>query len=143
MAKKTAMRGGELMVFVDDTCYPLATQCSVSGNISMLDPQTKDDGIHQTPDEESKKWTVSGDNQSDDAFEILLTLLALAQAHEPVDIEIGKPANANTEGVPNGGWTAPVNKLSGKVYVQSVSFNAPVEGKATLSFQLSGCSDLV
>lgn len=143
MAKKTAMRGGELMVFVDDTCYPLATQCSVSGNISMLDPQTKDDSIHQTPDEESKQWTVSGDNQSDDAFETFLTLLSLAQAHEPVDVEIGKPANANTEGVPNGGWTAPVNKLSGKVYVQSVSFNAPVEGKATLSFQLSGCSDLV
>ena len=142
MAKKTAMRGGELMVFVDDTCYPLATQCSVSGNISMLDPQTKDDSIHQTPDEESKKWAVSGDNQSDDAFETFLTLLSLAQAHEPVDIEIGKPANASTEGVPNGGWTAPVNKLSGKVYVQQVSFNAPVEGKATLSFQLSGCSDL-
>ena len=142
MAKKTAMRGGELMVFVDDTCYPLATQCSVSGNISMLDPQTKDDSIHQTPDEESKQWTVSGDNQSDDAFETFLTLLSLAQAHEPVDIEIGKPANASTEGVPNGGWTAPVNKLSGKAYVQQVSFNAPVEGKATLSFQLSGCSDL-
>ena len=142
MAKKTAMRGGELMVFVDDTCYPLATQCSVSGNISMLDPQTKDDSIHQTPDEESKQWTVSGDNQSDDAFVTFLTLLSLAQAHEPVDIEIGKPANASTEGVPNGGWTAPVNKLSGKVYVQQVSFNAPVEGKATLSFQLSGCSDL-
>jgi hypothetical protein len=142
MAKKTAMRGGELMVFVDDTCYPLATQCSVSGNISMLDPQTKDDSIHQTPDEESKQWTVSGDNQSDDAFNTFLTLLSLAQAHEPVDIEIGKPANASTEGVPNGGWTAPVNKLSGKAYVQQVSFNAPVEGKATLSFQLSGCSDL-
>ena len=142
MAKKTAMRGGELMVFVDDTCYPLATQCSVSGNISMLDPQTKDDSIHQTPDEESKQWAVSGDNQSDDAFETFLTLLSLAQAHEPVDIEIGKPANASTEGVPNGGWTAPVNKLSGKAYVQQVSFNAPVEGKATLSFQLSGCSDL-
>jgi hypothetical protein len=142
MAKKTAMRGGELMVFVDNTCYPLATQCSVSGNISMLDPQTKDDSIHQTPDEESKQWTVSGDNQSDDAFETFLTLLSLAQAHEPVDIEIGKPANASTEGVPNGGWTAPVNKLSGKAYVQQVSFNAPVEGKATLSFQLSGCSDL-
>lgn len=142
MAKKTAMRGGELMVFVDDTCYPLATQCSVSGNISMLDPQTKDDSIHQTPDEESKQWTVSGNNQSDDAFETFLTLLSLAQAHEPVDIEIGKPANASTEGVPNGGWTAPVNKLSGKAYVQQVSFNAPVEGKATLSFQLSGCSDL-
>ena len=143
MAKKTAMRGGELMVFVDNNCYPLATQCSVSGNISMLDPQTKDDSIHQTPDEESKQWTVSGDNQSDDAFDTFLTLLSLAQAHEPVDIEIGKPANASTEGVPNGGWTAPVNKLSGKVYVQQVSFNAPVEGKATLSFQLSGCSDLV
>lgn len=142
MAKKTAMRGGELMVFVDDTCYPLATQCSVSGNISMLDPQTKDDSIHQTPDEESKQWTVSGNNQSDDAFETFLTLLSLAQAHEPVDVEIGKPANASTEGVPNGGWTAPVNKLSGKAYVQQVSFNAPVEGKATLSFQLSGCSDL-
>lgn len=142
MAKKTAMRGGELMVFVDNTCYPLATQCSVSGNISMLDPQTKDDSIHQTPDEESKQWTVSGNNQSDDAFETFLTLLSLAQAHEPVDIEIGKPANASTEGVPNGGWTAPVNKLSGKAYVQQVSFNAPVEGKATLSFQLSGCSDL-
>jgi hypothetical protein len=142
MAKKTAMRGGELMVFVDDTCYPLATQCSVSGNISMLDPQTKDDSIHQTPDEESKQWTVSGDNQSDDAFNTFLTLLSLAQAHEPVDIEIGKPANASTEGVPNGGWTAPVNKFSGKAYVQQVSFNAPVEGKATLSFQLSGCSDL-
>ena len=142
MAKKTAMRGGELMAFLDNICYPLATQCSVSGNISMLDPQTKDDSIHQTPDEESKQWTVSGNNQSDDAFETFLTLLSLAQAHEPVDIEIGKPANASTEGVPNGGWTAPVNKLSGKAYVQQVSFNAPVEGKATLSFQLSGCSDL-
>ena len=142
MAKKTAMRGGELMVFVEGTCYPLATQCTLTGTLSMLDPQTKDDSIHQVPDDESKKWAVQGDNQSDDVLETFRILLALAKAHEPVDIEIGRPANATTEGVPNGGWTAPVTKLSGSAYVQSVTFNAPVEGKATLNFQLSGCSDL-
>ena len=49
MAKKTPMRGGELMVFVEGTCYPLATSCTLTGTLSMLDPQTKDDSIHQQP----------------------------------------------------------------------------------------------
>ena len=77
MAKKTPMRGGELMVFVEGTCYPLATSCTLTGTLSMLDPQTKDDSIHQQPDDESKAWTVQGDNQSDDVLETFRTLLAL------------------------------------------------------------------
>ena len=142
MAKKTAMRGGELMVFVDDTCYPLATQCSVSGNISMLDPQTKDDGIHQTPDEESKKWTVSCTNQSDEAFETFVTVLALAKAHTKVGVKVGKPANLTHNGVPTGGWTAPTKYLNGNAYISQVTFEAPVNGKATVAIQLTGTSDL-
>ena len=130
------------MVFVGGVCYPLATQCNVNANLSMLDPQTKDDGIYQSPDEDSKKWTVSATNQSDEAFETFITVLALAKAHTKVPVKIGKPANLNHNGVPAGGWTAPTKYLNGSVYVSQVTFDAPVNGKATVAMQFTGASDL-
>lgn len=142
MAKKKSMRGGELMVFVNDTCYPLATQCSFTASESLLDPQTKDDSIYGEPDDDSKQWSISGTNQSDDAFATFCTLYKLAKAKEPVTVKLGRPANASKNGVPDSGWTLPTTSINGKVYVQNVSFSAPKEGKATLSFNLSGCSDI-
>ena len=142
MAKKQSLRGGDLMVFVGGVCYPLATQCSVQANLSMLDPQTKDDSIYETPDEDSKKWNVSATNQSDEAFETFVTVLALAKAHTRAAVKVGKPANLTHNGVPAGGWTAPTKYLNGTAYVSQVTFDAPVNGKATVAIQLTGASDL-
>ena len=142
MAKKQSLRGGDLMVFVQGVCYPLATQCSVQANLSMLDPQTKDDSIYQSPDEDSKKWNVNATNQSDDAFATFITVLALAKAHTKVPVKIGKPANLTHNGVPAGGWTAPTKYLNGNGYISQVTFEAPVNGKATVGIQITGASDL-
>lgn len=130
------------MVFVQGVCYPLATQCSVQANLSMLDPQTKDDSIYQSPDEDSKKWNVNATNQSDDAFATFITALALAKAHTKVPVKIGKPANLTHNGVPAGGWIAPTKYLNGNGYISQVTFEAPVNGKATVGIQITGASDL-
>ena len=130
------------MVFVQGVCYPLATQCSVQANLSMLDPQTKDDSIYQSPDGDSKKWNVNATNQSDDAFATFITALALAKAHTKVPVKIGKPANLTHNGVPAGGWRAPTKYLNGNGYISQVTFEAPVNGKATLGIQITGASDL-
>ena len=142
MAKKTSLRGGDLMVFVNGVCHPHATQCSVQADLSMLDPQTKDDSIYQTPDEDSKKWTVNCTNQSDEAFETFVNALAIAKAHTKVGVKVGKPANLTHNGVPSGGWTLPTKYLNGNAYISQVTFDAPVNGKATVAIQLTGTSDL-
>lgn len=143
--KKTAFKGGEVMVWINNVCYPLATSCQLNLTANMLDPETKDDGNNQSFDKDSRRWTVQLDVQYDKLRETIADLGGTIQQHSKLPVIIGKPSNYNKSGVTSAGWTKPTAqqaKWHGNVYLSGLTLGAQKGSKATIGVTMSGASDI-
>ena len=66
-----AIKGKKVMLFLtgsalgNGTVVPLSTGLAFSYNVKMVDPETKDDGEFQVPDEDGDTWEVTNNAQGD------------------------------------------------------------------------------
>lgn len=142
MAKKTALQGKDLMIWIGDTAINLSESCSINIQAVTTDPETKDDAINGF-DIDKFTWTVQNDSQltvtGSENVAIVKTMLAKTE----VEVKIGIPTNKSDDGVPEVGWTAPTSGFfKGKAKITAYTGTGAVDSKAKQSITLTGCSKL-
>ncbi len=146
--KRKAVKGKDLMIFVNDKALALATSCNIDLTANTEDAASKDSGGWDDPEITGWAWTGGSDNicGADDDSDIDLVyedLMDLCMSGEPVAIKVGIAANATNGDVPEAGWTVPTKGYSGKAIIDSVKITAANKQNATLSVSLKGKGALV
>ncbi len=127
----------------------LSTSCSLSVQASYSSTATKDDGVWD--DKELDNIAFSGSNESLVAMDpgasdlVHSALFEALVSGKSVPMQFGVPANSaqGTNGVPEGGWTAPTEKYyKGNVKITSLEISAPVQGAATFTVSFEGAGAL-
>lgn len=153
MTYRKALRGKNLMAFVDDKAIALATACGLDISGDTEETSSKDSGNWKDFIVTMLGWTASTDvlvsaieSDSDTADLAYKELYAKFIAMEPVTLvfgEIVSRTNSNNERPETTGWVAPSdNGYTGQALITSISFSAPVDGKATLSVSFQGTGAL-
>lgn len=144
MAKAKAVKGKDLMLFVDGKAIALAKTFTLGLSQETLDASSKDDGEWEANDiVDSKSFDISSDAvySADEDVSTSETYDALFDkfvAGEPVPFTCGIAANAATE-YPEGGWTAPTSKgYQGKMMINSLSLNGNKGEAASFSVGARG-----
>lgn len=145
-------KGKYLQQFVDGKPMALATSCSLNATMQFDDARTKDDPEGPAPEPDYIDWSVSSENilgyNEDVTAEMLYNeLMEIFTSKRKVEIYIEQVVNPSAA-VPNTGWKpdTATNKAfapyGGYAYVESVTLNAPVDGKATVSVNYKGYGTL-
>ena len=152
MTYRKALRGKNLMAFVDDKAIALATACGLDISGDTEETSSKDSGSWKDFIMTMLGWTASTDtlvsaieSDSDTADLAYKELYAKFIAMEPITLvfgEITSRTNSDNER-PLTGWVAPSdNGYTGQALITGLSFSAPVDGKATLSVSFQGTGAL-
>lgn len=144
MAKAKAVKGKDLMLFVDGKAIALAKTFTLNLSQEVLDATSKDDGEWEANDiVDVKSYDISSDAvySADEAVataETYDTLFDKYVAGEPVPFTCGIAKNAAAE-YPEGGWTAPTTKgYQGKMMINSLSLNGNKGEAASFSVGARG-----
>ena len=154
----TIINGADLMLFVGEgtgvSSIACATNCTVTMNMETTDvsaPGHKDIGSSGTATAvtwaefipQTNSWTMSTENlfstdgegkKADDLFTYWHNGTLLDAQFGLVDPH---------EAVATGGYTSTTGThYSGKVYITNLTWNAPYEGKATLTAEFQGTGEL-
>ncbi|RHJ76222.1 phage tail protein [Parabacteroides sp. AM08-6] len=141
--KRKVIKGKDLMIFVSGKAIALATSCNIDLTATTEDAASKDSGGWDDPEVTGYGWSGGSENicgADEDASQDITydELLEQCMSGEPVDIKFGIPANANNEGVPDGGWLVPSKGYSGKAIIESVKITAANKQNGTVSVSLKG-----
>lgn len=146
MAKGQSLDGKDLMLWIGSKVVALSTGCTINITATTVSSDTKDDGIWGADEVGKLNWNASNDSVSakdkrtfDQSYDELFDMML---AHEPIDVQFGIPANANNQGVPEGGWTLPSGTYKGKAIITSLSKTGNSGAKSTMSVSLSGNGSL-
>ena len=153
MTYRKALRGKNLMAFVDNKAIALATACGLDISGDTEETSSKDSGNWKDFIMTMLGWTASTDtlvsaieSDSDTADLAYKELYAKFIAMEPVTLvfgEIASRTSSNNERPETTGWVAPSdNGYTGEALITGLSFSAPVDGKATLSVSFQGTGAL-
>lgn len=139
------IKGGDLMLFVDDKSIAYATSHTLEINADTVETSNKDEGGGNWASSEVNmlKWAATSENLysvdgEGDNFEDLFDLMV---AKTPIAAVFSKKSQ-NIDDVPTGGWTAIVPKYSGNVIITSLSLNAPNGEYATYTANFQGVGEL-
>ena len=149
----TKIKGKYLQQFVDGKPQALATSCSLNATMQFDDARTKDDPEGPAPEPDYIDWSVSCENilgyNEDVTAEMLYDeLMEIFTTKKKVEIYIEQVINPSAA-VPNAGWkpetgtTKAFAPYGGYAYVESVTLNAPADGKATVSVNYKGYGALM
>jgi hypothetical protein len=130
----------------------LATSCQLQVNTQMTDSRTKDDAKGPSQDFESVDWNVSSDNMvgynEKVTSQVLFSQLLDSQiVGEKFELCVDLVANSSGA-VPENDWQsdAEANKAyapyGGLVLIESISLNAPNDGKSSFSVSFKGVGPL-
>jgi len=153
MAYRKAVRGKNLMIFIDDKAIALSTACGLDLTADTEETSSKDSGSWKDFDVTMLSFTGSTDvlvsaiaSDSDTADLAHKELFAKFIAMEPTDLIFGEivgRTNANNEPPETTGWLPPSdNGYVGKALITGLSFSAPVDGKATMTISFQGTGAL-
>ncbi|GLL55356.1 hypothetical protein KUBF_30190 [Bacteroides finegoldii] len=112
MGKAKSLNGKDLMLWIEDKVVALSTSCKISLAANTVDSATKDDGFWDAAEIGNMNWSATNesvdsadkDRNNDYVYDQLFDLFV---AGKPLTITVGFPTNANNDGVPEEGWTAP------------------------------------
>lgn len=152
--EKITYRGDEIMLFANGKAMALATSCSLEVTTNTIDARTKDSARGADTEFDNISWTSSsesfvGANKGVTAQTLADDLLDLQIAGQPVTLTFGRITRTSSA-MGESGWIAPtaadennvLTPRTGKAWIKSVSVNAPVEGKSTVSVQFEGIGEL-
>ena len=153
MAKRKALKGKDLMVFIGSKAVALATNHTLTLNTETSDTSSKDDGIWSDAEITGMSWTASsesigayaGEADKDLSYE---EFIDMCMAAEPVDIIVGIPKNQTIAGVPEDGWTVPdgtspsLVHYTGKALITSIELSAPNGDNSSISATFTGVGKL-
>lgn len=141
---ETIIKGGVLMLFVDNKSVPLATSHTLTINANTTDASNKDvnGGSWAVNDVSQYTWEASTDNLYSTTG--VSTLYAKMVAGAPIDAIFGIKTEAADADLPVGGsWTKPTtNCFSGKVIITSLEVTAQNGENATFSATFTGYGEL-
>lgn len=146
------IKGKAVQLRVNEKPIALSTSCSLSTTTQVTDSKTKDDANGPAGEFDWLDWNASsenvvGFNENVTAEMVYAELLDLQIAGTEIDLSCELMANA-TGKVPTSGWTPDTaqNKAfaayGGKVLIESVNLNAPVDGNATVSVNFKAVGPL-
>ena len=143
MAKRTVVKGKDLMLFVNGKAIALATTCNLDLTANTEDAASKDSGGWDNPQITGWAWTAGSENLNgaNDATSIDLVykdLMDLCLAGTPVDVKFGIAANAANTDVPEAGWTIPTAGYKGTGIIDSVKCTAANKQNSTNSISIKG-----
>lgn len=152
MAYRKAVRGKNLMIFIDDKAIALSTACGLDLTADTEETSSKDSGNWKDFDVTMLSFTGSTDvlvsaiaSDSDTADLAHKELFAKFVSMEPVDLVFGEivdRTNSNNDR-PDLGWAEPSdNGYAGSALITALSFSAPVDGKATMTISFQGTGAL-
>jgi hypothetical protein len=139
------IKGGDLMLFLNDTSIAYATNHTLEINAETADTSNKDEGGGDWASNEVRllNWSATSENlySLDGQGDNFADLFDIMVAKTPVDAIFAKKSQ-NTADVPSGGWTPSVPKYKGKVIISNLSLNAPNGEYATYTVQFTGVGAL-
>ena len=109
-----------------------------------MDSATKDDGFWDAAEIGNMNWSATNesvdsadkDRNNDYVYDQLFDLFV---AGKPLTITVGFPTNANNDGVPEEGWTAPAKGMyQGKAHITALDRDATKGSNASVSVSLTG-----
>lgn len=139
------IKGGDLMLFLNDTSIAYATNHTLEINAETADTSNKDEGGGDWASNEVRllNWSATSENlySLDGQGDNFADLFDIMVAKTPVDAIFAKKSQ-NVVDVPSGGWTPSLPKYKGKVIISNLSLNAPNGEYATYTVQFTGVGAL-
>lgn len=134
--------GKNLQVFLDGKAVALSTSCSFSITAQFADAKTKDDPVGPYAEFDYADWSVStesiyGVNDGVTSEVIADTLEMYAAEGRVLSLTFERVMDGRGK-VPQSGWRPNRGEgvsrgWQGQAYIESVTVNAPAQGKATVS----------
>ena len=143
MARRKALKGKDLMIFVDGKAIALATSHSLTLNAQTSDTASKDSGLWDESEVTKLSWGASSESigAADEGTPVDIsyeTLLDKCMAGEKVPVICGIPTNATNDGVPEDGWTAPTESPKQSYYKgEALITSVPLTGANGENSQIS------
>jgi hypothetical protein len=147
-----AIKGKKVMLFLTgsatgDGVVPLSTGLSFSYNVSMIDPETKDDGEFQVPDPDGDTWEITNNAQGDVDLDTAKALVTDYNALTRVKLTIAEVGNYDKEGldhVSGGAWIFNSAKahVEGYGIISNLTITGAVGSRATVDATWTGNSDV-
>lgn len=142
MARRTTLKGKNVMLFVNSKAIALATSCELTLNANTEDAATKDDGGFSNYEVTGHDWSITSDNLvgADETTPTDLSfteLMDLCLAGTTVTVMYGLTASTADE-VPTTGWTVPSSGYTGSAVIESVKQTDQNKQNATMSISLKG-----
>ena len=152
MANRKALKGKDLMIFVDGKAIALATSHTLTLNAETSDTASKDSGMWDDAEVTKLSWEASSESigAADEGTPVDIsyeTLLDKCMAGKKVPIICGIPTNATNDGVPEGGWSAPSESptqayYKGEALITSVSLTGANGENSQISASFKGVGRL-
>lgn len=143
------VKGSDLMIFskLSDAIAAIAYATSHTLDIQATATETssKDSGKWAENQITKYNWTGTSENlcsgvAATDAYGLLFKKMT---SGEPVDIHSTVAEDADSNGVPAGGWVPKAGQgLKGKALITGLTLNAPNDGNATMTVSLTGTGKL-
>ncbi|MBO7285659.1 MAG: phage tail protein [Alistipes sp.] len=149
MAKRKAIEGKDLMLFIDGKTIALSNSCTLNLNRGSNDASSKDDGVWAEDVPGDMAWDISTDGlfsaeETDTNNQLAYDALYSAMVEgKDLTIVFGKVSNPNQNGLPDGGWIAPTsNGYTGVAHVTNISATGAKGSAASMSVSLVGSGAL-
>lgn len=145
MAAATALKGKKFMVFVGGNATALATSHSLRMNTETSDTSTKDHGIWSAAEVTRISWEASTEalvtvDASTNSWDTLFTAM---KAGTTVTLKMGVPANYDSDGIPQAGWSVPTSKYyTGSALITSLERNDPNNEDSSMTATFTGVGEL-
>lgn len=147
------IKGGDLMLFINNKSIGYATSHSLSISADTKETSTKDSGGKwQTSEVGIISWTASSENLYANKAEGMTysDLFDAMVARTPIDAVFTLEGNSTNleagdkeDKAPTGGWTPKANSgYQGKVIITSIELNAPNGEEASFTVQFQGTGEL-
>lgn len=112
MARRKALKGKDLMIFIGGKAIGLATSHTLNLNAETSDTASKDSGMWDESEVTKLAWDASSESigSADEGTPVDISyeaLLDMCIAGEKVQVVCGIPTNLTNDGVPEEGWSAP------------------------------------
>lgn len=140
---ETIIKGGVLMLFIDDDSIPLATNHTLTINANTTDVSNKDvdGGAWAASEVGTYSWEASTDNLY--STNGVSALYAKMVAGAPVDAFFGVKAEAADAALPiSGFWSEGTTGFDGQVIITSLEITAQNGENATFSATFTGYGEL-
>lgn len=144
MAKSKALKGKDLMIFMNGKAIALATNHTLNLSAETSDTSSKDSGVWTESEITGMNWTASSESvcSADEDVNSYEAMLDAMLKMEIVPIKLGIPANISKDEMPEGGWTEPQKYYGGNALITGIDITATNKENATMTVNLTGVGQL-